>query len=87
MQRTSATEFFCSLGQVWLSSPSLSELASIFLILTTCFFGGMMANFDINVFIIARENSYKIGRVPYGVRLDTIRHRTVPGRASADVCI
>ena len=29
----------------------------------------MMANFDINVFIIARENSCKIGRAPYGVRL------------------
>ena len=69
MQRTSAIEFFCSLGQVWFSSPSLSELASIFLILTTCFFWGMMANFDINVFIIARENSYKIGRAPYGARL------------------
>jgi len=69
MQRTSAIELFCSLGQVWLSSPLLSELASIFLILTTCFFGGMMANFYINVFIIARENSYKIGRAPYGVRL------------------
>jgi len=51
------------------SSPSLSESASIFLILTNCFFGGMMANFDIHIFIIARANSYKIGRAPYGVRL------------------
>jgi len=33
---------------------------------------GMIANFDINVFIIARENWFhpcKIGRTPYGVRL------------------
>jgi len=28
-----------------------------------------MANSDVNVFIIARENSCKIGRAPYGVRL------------------
>ena len=59
---------FCSLDQVF-SSPSLSELASIFLILTTCFFGEMVANFDINLFTIARENSCKIDRAPYGVRL------------------
>jgi len=33
---------------------------------------GTIANFDINIFIIARENwfhPYKIGRAPYGVRL------------------
>ena len=68
MQRTSAIDFFCSLGQVWFSSQSLSESASIFLILT-CFFCGIMANFYVNVYIISRENSCKIGRVPYGVRL------------------
>ena len=28
-----------------------------------------MANFDINEFTIAHENSRKIGRAPYGVRL------------------
>jgi len=28
-----------------------------------------MANFDTNVFIIARQNTYKIGRAPYDVRL------------------
>jgi len=60
---------FCSLEQVWFSSPSLSESASIFFILTTCLFGGMMANFDINKFTIAPENSRKIGRAPYGVQL------------------
>jgi len=74
---------FCSLGQVWFSSQSLSESASIFLILTTCFFCGIMANFYVNVYIISRENSYKIGRVPYGVRLIFYN----AGRASADVFI
>jgi len=51
----------------------LSESASVFLILTTCFFEGMMANFVINVYIIARENlfhpckmiSYNAGWAPY----------------------
>ena len=28
-----------------------------------------MAHFNVNLFIIARENSCKIGRAPYGVRL------------------
>jgi len=60
---------FCSLKQVCISSPSLPEPVSIFLILTSCFFGGMMANFDINLFIIALENSCKIGRAPYTFRL------------------
>jgi len=71
MQRTSAIEF-CSLAQVWFSPLSLSESASIFLILTTCFVREMMANFDTNEYIIARENLFhpcKIGRAPYGVRL------------------
>jgi len=68
MQRTSAIELFCSLEQVCFSSPSLSESASIFLILTNSFFVGMMANFDIHIFIIARENLCKIDRAPYGVR-------------------
>ena len=39
-----AIYFFCNLGQVWFSSPSLS--ASIVLILTTCYFGSMVANCD-----------------------------------------
>ena len=78
MQRTSAIEFFCILEQVCFSS--LSESASIFLILTNCFFEGMMANFDTNIFIIARENSCKIDRAPYGVRL-------ISYNASADVFI
>jgi len=64
--------FFCSLEQVWFSPLSLSESALVFLILTTTFFGGMMAIFYINEYIIARENLFytcKIGRAPYGVRL------------------
>jgi len=81
MQRTSAIEYFCSLEQVCFSSPSLSESASIFLILTNCFFGGMVANFDIHIFIIARKNSCKIGRAPYGVRLISYN----AGRAPYDV--
>jgi len=54
---------------VWFSSQSLSESASIFLVLTTCFFCGIMANFYVNVYISSRENSCKIGRAPYGVWL------------------
>jgi len=50
---------FCSLDQVRFLSLSLSESALIFLISTTCFFGGMMAFFYINVFLIARENRVK----------------------------
>jgi len=45
-----------------------------------------MANFDITVFIIARENvfhPFQIDRALYGVRLISY-NRTVPGRASAD---
>ena len=53
----------------FLQSWTLSELVLIFLILTTCFFWGIKASFDVNVFIIARENTCKIGRAPYGVRL------------------
>jgi len=71
MQQTSAIKFF-SLEQVWFSPPSLSESVSVFLILTTCFFGGIMANFDINVYIIAHENLFhacKISRAPHDVRL------------------
>jgi len=65
MQRTSAIEFFYSLEQMCLSPP-LSESASIFLILTNCFFEGMMENFDIHIFIIAREISCKIDRTVSG---------------------
>jgi len=55
--------------------PSLSawsESASVFLILTTCFSGGMMTNFDINVFITSSEKLFqlcKIGRAPNGYKL------------------
>ena len=36
---------YCSLEQVWFPLQSMSESDSIFFILTTCFFGGMMAIF------------------------------------------
>jgi len=50
----------------------------------------MMANFDIHIFIIARENSCKIDRAPYGVRLISYNAGRAPYdvvRASADVFI
>ena len=82
MQRTRANEFF------------LQSWASVFFTITVrvslnlsyfnkLFFGGMMANFDIHIFIIARENSCKIARAPYGVRLISY----IAGRAPADVFI
>jgi len=55
---------FYSLEQVWFSLLSLSESASIFLFLTTCFFGGMMTNFDINVFIIESAGHLKVSGWP-----------------------
>jgi len=96
MQRTSAIDFFCSLEQM-IFSLSLSESASVFPIFTNCFFGGMMANFNIHIFIIARENLCKIDQAPYPVDLlqrrpGTVRYvttqkkilknRSVPGRLS-----
>ena len=51
------------------------------LILTTCFFGGMIAKFYINVYIIARANI--CNPCTYGTRL--IYYNA--GRASADVII
>ena len=49
--------FFCNLEQVWFSPPSCT-FSLILLVLTTCFFRGMMANIDINAYIIARENLF-----------------------------
>jgi len=69
MQRISAIELFAVLSKCGFSSQSLAESDAIFLNLTTCFCWEIMANFDINVFIIARKNSCKIGRAPYGLRL------------------
>jgi len=68
----------CSLEQVWFSFTSLSESASIIFILTTSFFERIVANFDINVYIIARENLGKIARAPYGVRLTSCNVHRVP---------
>jgi len=81
MQRTCAINCFAVL---WFSLPSLSKSASIFLIWATCFFGGMMANFDINVYIFTLEKLFhpcKIGRATYCVRLITYN----AGRAPYDV--
>ena len=75
---------------MWFSSQSLSESASIFLILTTCFFCGIMANFYVNVYIFSRENRPGTVWCPTDLlqrRQGTVRHRTVPGRAPADVFI
>jgi len=73
MQRTSAIELFFLQSCASVVLPQLlSEPAPIYLILTTCFYGGMMANFDNNVYIIAREKWFylcKISRTPYGIRL------------------
>ena len=57
-------------------SHNLSSFNNLFLL-------GMMANFDINVVITARENSCKIGRASYSVWL--ISYNAV--RASADIVI
>jgi len=63
---------------------SLNLSYFINLIITTCFFGGMMANFDINVYIIASENLFHLCQIgPYGVRLISYN----AGRASGDVII
>jgi len=56
---------------------------TIFLILTTCFFWRIIANFDKNVFVIARTKLCKIGRAPYGVRLISYN----ADRAPSDVFI
>jgi len=49
LQPTSAIEFFA----VFITITVRVSLNLSFV--TTCLFGGIMANFDINVFIIARE--------------------------------
>ena len=71
MQRKSAIEMFTIFRKCCFHTHHCQS-ASVFLILTTCFFGGKMAHFDIIVYIIARENVFhpcKIGRALYGVRL------------------
>jgi len=69
MQRISAIKMFAVLSKCGFASQSVSESVWIFLIWTTCFFWGLMAHCDVNVSIIARENSCKIGRAPYRVWL------------------
>jgi len=71
MQQTSAVDFWQSWAGVVLSL-SLSVSAHVFLILTTCFFGGMMVKFDIIVYLIARKTLFhpcQIGWTLFGTRL------------------
>ena len=83
MQRTRAINIFCNHEQVWFLPQSLSESTSIFLTLTISFFGGMVANFDINVFIVRRPVDL-LQRRPCTVRWYD-GHRPMPGRANTDL--
>jgi len=58
MQRTSAIAIFAVMSKCGFHLHHCQSQPQSFLF-TTCFFGGIMANFDINLFIIARENSCK----------------------------
>jgi len=87
MQRTSAIGSFVVLSKCGFHYHHCQSQPQSFFILTTCFFGGILANFDINEFTIAPEKSRKIGRAPYGVRLISyigrcyhIRRRPAPVR-------
>jgi len=69
MQRTRAIEIVAVLSKCGSHHHYCqSQLQSIFIV-KSCFFGEMTANFHINEFTIAPENSRKIGRAPCGVRL------------------
>ena len=57
---------------------SLSKSASVFLILTTCFFRGMMVTFDTNVYAIARKNLFHPCTVPGGASANVIIYRSRP---------
>jgi len=47
-----------------------------------------MANFDINVFMIARDKCFcRVKSDLFQRRRGTVQYRTVPGRASGDVMI
>jgi len=85
MQQTSAYHIFCSLSNIK-QSLSLLESASIFLILTTRFFG-MMVNVDINVYIIAHENLCKISWVLYSVWLISYNTCWAPARSRGRACL
>jgi len=99
MQRTSAMiiENYAVLRKCF-SPPSLSESASVFLILTTCFFPLLVDEWvRMYIYIIARENLFHscknrpwIVRWPADLlqrRPGIVRCRTVPGRDSVDVII
>jgi len=88
MQRTSAIEIFAVLSKCGFHHHHCQSQLKPFYF-NNLFLGEMMAHFDINGFTIAPENSRKIGRAPYGVRLifynavrcpaDLLQRRTVSG--------
>jgi len=69
MQRKSAIESYAFLSKYGFHHHHCQSKSQYFLILTTCFFRGIITTS--NEFTIAPENSSKIGRPPYGVRLIT----------------
>ena len=65
MQQVLIMQLLYSLYRVWYSLQSLSESGLVFLFLTIRFFGGMIANNDLIVYIFAREHLFhhcKIGQ-------------------------
>ena len=54
-QRTSTIEIFAVMSKCGFYLHDCQSKSQLF-ILTTCLFGGMMVNVDINAFMIAREN-------------------------------
>jgi len=69
MQRTRAIEIFAVLSKFGFHHHYCQSQPQSLLFKKTGFFGGMVAHCDINEFTIAPENSRKIDRAPYGVRL------------------
>ena len=57
IQQTSAISMFAVLSKCGFHHHYCQSQPQSFFFYSTCFFGGMMAKFDINVFIIARVKS------------------------------
>jgi len=68
MQRTNAIEFLQSWTSVVFITINVRDSLNLSYF-NNMFLCGIIANFDVNVYIFAHENSCKIGRAPYGVRL------------------
>jgi len=85
-EKTSAIEFFKVLSRcgfhiyhlAGVAFTSLSKSASVFLILTTCFFRGKLVTFDTNVYAIARKNLFHSCTVPGGASANVIIYRSRP---------